>query len=600
MKTPMKSPMHSLGLALCTAALGLSLAGCVEEVTLEEKPEPAEMKVGDVRTIEMRHWRFDVKKFEMQLDLDALKDMPEKVLRETWMVDLNVRPLIINSLDNLLNLPPDEVDALPQAEYNMWHLLTMTSDTADLRGTSLEYLLEVGEGVGLAPSRILADLVEVGVDEPIIPLEMIADAVIANLIETHPSAQFRRGPVDPDHPDGLYPVTPGTLPVSMYDVVTDFAELPIQFGPATVANEYGYHPGFIADASGLQATTADFKMAVQVDLNAFSFEGLDLSNASIGAVNSTGSQIFDVFDFTNPDWLKLEGLKQELTIDELTMSIFESSSFIAGGNSMEPAPLGNSAVWDRAPWEFERLLADVAVERSSLVSEHCSVYQPEGTLEEPFDAVTACFGSEAPSWVSIAVDKKVELDQPPPPPSYFWDMLLEIAQALLHNGGLAEGAGNVALTLRNIPTGVDTEALVTEIKANIMNDPSAMADFAALLNDSHIGDPDFYYYVPRADNPEAIKGDYLYFITPRDLRADEQGYAVRPYGYQKVGFFSDRALSAKVSTNQAIDHDDVHEKVQIAPGDTLYMQDDDLRVYELSVLDKPSGFKIAIDVKRVE
>ncbi|MGB1277548.1 MAG: acetyltransferase, partial [Nannocystaceae bacterium] len=235
----MKSPMHSLGLALCTAALGLSLAGCVKEVTLEEKPEATEMQVGEVRTIEMRHWRFDVKKFEMQLDLEALKGMPEKVLRETWMVDLNVRPLIINSLDNLLNLPPDEVDALPQAEYNMWHLLTMTSDTADLRGTSLEYLLEVGEGVGLAPSRILADLVEVGVDEPIIPLEMIADAVIANLIETHPSAQFRRGPVDAEHPDGMYPVTPGTLPVSMFDVVTDFAELPIQFGPATVATEYG-------------------------------------------------------------------------------------------------------------------------------------------------------------------------------------------------------------------------------------------------------------------------------------------------------------------------------------------------------------------------
>ncbi len=583
---------------LSCVALGLCLSACVQEVTLEEKPDPVEMEVGEVRTVEMRHWRFEVKKFEMQLDLEALKAMPEKVLRETWMVDLDVRPLIINSLDKLLNMPPDEIDQLPDAEYNMWHLLTMTADTADLRGTSLESLLEVGEGVGLAPSRVLADLVEVEVDQPIIPLEMIADAVIVNMIETHPSAQFRRGPVDEAHPDGLYPVTPGTLPVSMWDVVTDFAELPIQFGPSPIATEHGYHPGFIADTSGLKATTADFSMAVQVDLNAFSYEGLDMSTTSIGAVNSTASQIRDVFDFNNPDWLKLEGLKQDLVIDELTMSIFEAPVFISGGTSRDPAPLGNSEVWDRAPWEFERLLADVAVLRASEVSEHCTVYQPEGTLEEPFDAVQACF--EADAWVSISVDQKVELDEQPPPPSYFWDMLLEIAQSLLHNGGIAEGAGSVALTLRDIPTGVDTEELVNEIKTNIMSNPEAMADFASLLNKSHIGDPDFYYYVPRVDNSDAIKGDYLYFITPRDLRTDDDGFAVRPYTYQKPGFYSDRALSQKVSNRDDVDGDTVHEKVKIEAGDVLYMQDEDLRVYKLSVLDKPSGYKIALDIERVE
>lgn len=591
--------LRPLGLALSCAALGLCLSSCVQEVTLEEKPDPTEVAVGEVRTVEMRHWRFDVKKFEMTLDLEALKGMPEKVLRETWMVDLDVRPLIINSLDKLLNMNPEEVDGLPDAEYNMYHLLTMTADSADLRGTSLEALLEIGEGVGLAPSRVLADLVEVDEDEPIIPLEMIADAVIENLIQTHPSAQFRRGPVTDEHPDGLYPVTPGTLPVSMWDVVTDFAELPIQFGPANVATEYGYHPGFIADTSGLKATTDDFQMAVQVDLNAFSFEALDLSTTSIGAVNSTASQIRDVFDFNNPDWLKLEGLKQDLVIDELTMSIFESPTFISGGTSKEPAPLGNSAVWERAPWEFERLLADVAVLRASGVSEHCSVYQPEGTLEEPFDAVQACFGADA--WVSIAVDQKVELDQPPPPPSYFWDMLLEIAQSLLHNGGIAEGAGSVALTLRDIPTGVDTEELVNEIKGNIMTNPEAMADFAALLNDSHIGDPDFYYYVPRVENSDDIKGDYLYFITPRDLRTDDNGFAVRPYGYQNPGFFSDRALLQKVSRKDLnVDGDVVHEKVKISPGDVLYMQDDAARVFKLSVNEKPSKYKISIDIERVE
>ena len=79
---------------------------------------------------------------------------------------------------------------------------------------------------------VLADLVQADGDAPIIPVDVAAGAVIDGVIATHPNAPVRRGAVTPEHPDGLYPVAPGSIAVTLADVASDFADL----GTETVRN----------------------------------------------------------------------------------------------------------------------------------------------------------------------------------------------------------------------------------------------------------------------------------------------------------------------------------------------------------------------------
>ncbi|HFE44028.1 MAG TPA: hypothetical protein ENJ18_00850 [Nannocystis exedens] len=187
----------------------------------------------------------------------------------------------------------------------------------------------------------------------------------------------------------------------------------------------------------------------------------------------------------------------------------------------------------------------------------------------------------------------------PPPPAYYWDILAEVAQVRLHDGGLAEGEGDVQFTLRDVRIPVDPEAILVQIKKNFENDPSALAAVAERVNDAALGDADFYYYQPQRQNPTEIQGDYLYFVTEDDIRKDDEALPVRPYSYAKPGFFSDAELSDKISSLTTIDGDESHEKIKIAPGDILYIEDDTGRRFKLEVGDKPSPSRIQLDITRL-
>ncbi|MCY1006618.1 hypothetical protein OV079_13865 [Nannocystis pusilla] len=403
---------------------------CVEEVTVPDVPAAEPVELGDERRIELRFLRLDAKGFVQTLTLEDIKQrFPEKILRETWLIDMDLEPLIRNALLTLIATPEADVPQLPRSAQNMWKLLNMTAKSTSLDGTSLAPLIGVGEAVGLGPATILADLIAVDPNEPIITVDLTTRAVIDNVVSTHPNAQFRPGPVDAAHPDGKYPVTPGSLPVSLWDVVTDFAEMPVRFGPAEAADpDDPDHPGFIGGAFKFKATTPDFKMVVKVDLNALPYKGLDLTDGTVANVNSTKSQILSAFDFTRDDWMAIEGLVPALVVEEMTMTIDEDKEFVASGASQEPAPLGDSPVWQKPRWLFERLIAEVAVARAGLIPTHCTEYGPKGQVDPPFIAVQACLGQGAfedgafdpdaaapASWTSIAIDDSVKLDSPPPP-----------------------------------------------------------------------------------------------------------------------------------------------------------------------------------------
>ncbi len=586
---------HHLGLAVLLAT------ACVPAVTLPDEPELDSLEREETREIELRFLRLDAKNFKQILTKADIKaNFPERVLKETWLLDMNLEPLIRNALTALIATPAEQAYGLDAASLNMWKLLNMTPANTVLDGTSLAPLLGVGKAVGLAPSLILSDLVDLDPNANIITVDLTTEKVLSNVIATHPNTQKRRGPVSEACPEGLCDVAPNSMPVSLWDVVTDFADLPKNFGPVMP------HPGFITSASPIVAATDDFEMVVRVNLNALPYKGVDLTDVTVASINSTSSQISRVFDFTSDDWMEIKGLVPKLVIEEMTMAIYENPLFVPGGTGKAPEGTGDSSVWQLPGWEFERLIADVAQAKAAEIPDHCTVYSPEGDVEMPLQAVKVCTGDngdpedgvEPPDWTTIAIDESVIIaDKDRPKPAYFWDILLEVAQVRLHDGGLGEGEGDIKFTLNNIAAGISTAELEAQIRKNIQQNPAALAALAELLNENTDGAADFYYYVSNSGGAEA---DWLFFIAPEDIANDKSGDPVRDYSYEKVGFYSDPALTKKVSSTDELDGDTTHEKIKVVPGDVLYIQDDAGSVFEVKVNDKTERHRVALAVTRVE
>ena len=187
-------------------------------------------------------------------------------------------------LAELESLTPAEADALTPAAQNMRKLLSMTADNVRLEGTKLEDMIALAGAVGLPPAKVLAAMMQTGVTDNAIPFDVIAEVFLDLLLGSHPNAQQRKGPIDDAHPDGLYAITrKGSMPVSLYDVVTDFADLTTTFGPVSALPsrpDTADHPGFISSAAPIVAATDDFSMTVRVNLNALPYKGVDLTTAS--------------------------------------------------------------------------------------------------------------------------------------------------------------------------------------------------------------------------------------------------------------------------------------------------------------------------------
>lgn len=560
-------------------ASSLLLPACGDDsVPLPDDTPPAAVAVGESRDIELRYLALDVRGFDNELTLDELRAMPRSTLAGVWLADLDITQLMVNALDQLSNLSSEEVAELDPAAQNMRRLLNMTPDNANLEGTSLEELLDLAPAIGIPPAKPLADLLGVGVTDAFIPSEIVTRVMLRNVVGSHPNAQWRRGPVDDDHPDGLYPVAPDSLPLTLVDVVTNFEDMAERFGP------YGNHPGFVSTARGLSVVEDGFVLTTKVNANALPYKGADLGNVSVASVNSIGAQIETAHDYADPDWMSIEGLVPDPRVEELTFNVFENDAFIPGGTSREPLGQGNSPAWDLPEWEFERLIVEMAREMAAGIPAHCGSYD----LGTGVEAFRACIDEDG--WVTMETFNDLGN---PPRDQYLWDLILEIAQVRLHDGGIPEGKADVALVLRDVAVGVDTDELIEQARENLEQNPEALREFASLITDSTRGDADFYY-VRVADE------DWLYFVIEDDLRLDDQGNAVREYAYDAPGFFADRELTTKLSSTDVVDGDRDHEKVRIAPGDVYYVLDADDQRFEIRVGDKPSRAWVSLAITRVE
>lgn len=607
--------------SLFGVTLAIAAAGCiVDEIEVTPEVMPALVQSGETREVTLRFIRLDVEGLNQSLTFDDLAALPPATLEDIWLLDFEPSNVLLTVLGDLKGLSTEEASALPQAAQNMRTLLRMTPDNADLTGTKLEEAIDLAQSVNIPPARVLADLTEVGITEELLSPDIASVAIMENLIASHPNAQFRKGPVDAEHPDGLYPVKPGLVPVTLADVANNLETLLDRFGPVPLDPadpNSPIHPGFITGVSGVTAAEDDFTMTVKASLNAMPYEGLDGSYGSVHYLNSIPSQIETMFDFDDPDWMQVTGLLDVIHVEEMTMSITESDLFWLGGSSMEPEGQGNSEAWGLPQWEFERILLEMAKIKAlghpergiAGVSDHCTSYPLGQTI-----GFKACIGISAltpedgepppPDGVPVVPGGWTELRSvadlgDPPAPSYLWDVLLEVVEVRLHDGGLAEGEGDVEFTLHDVEIPLDPAAVLTEIKANAKADPRVLTDLAIKLNDTSAGDPDFYYYRPRLESSPEVQGDYLYFIAPVDVRRDEDNEPVRPYSYAAPGFFRDEALTDKASSITTIDDDDVHEKVKVEVGTVLYFEDDAQTRFRVAVTDKPELNSIKLELTRL-
>jgi hypothetical protein len=581
----MRHLVRSALLSLITAA------GCATAPTLEPVPEGTPMGVGESRQVELRFLRFDVQNFEQTLTRKDVNALPAHVKDRLWLLDLDLSngPTSPHLLDNALAAirALDPATLTPPAR-NLQRLLNMTPDTANLQGTSLSQLIDLAPLLGIAPSQVLADIMGVNVEDTFLPSAVISDAMLEGVITSHPNARVRPGPVNAEHPDGLYPVAKGSIPITLADAASDFATLPERFGP--VSKDGVMHPGFLTGQSRAKVFEDDFRMTVRANANALPYKGLELVSAKQASVNSVPSQIRELFDFDDPSWLRIEGLIEGTpVIEQMTFRVVESAMFVPGGRSPVPAGTGDSPGWKLPPWQLESVL--LAGGRKAFAAHDVSLAYKRPGHEEPLFSVTVNDG-----WQEIFVQGGIGS---PPAPSYLWDILLEVAEVRLHDGGIAEGEALVEFTLSNVPVGIDTGTLNQQIRKNFEADPASLVDVATQLIDTSEGAADVYYFRASPTRPANEQGDWLFFVNESDIRKDDAGKPVRPYAYSHPGFYEDDALTKKVSDRRSLEGDVEHEKVRAAPGLSVYAEGEKGTVMKLTVGPKPSENRMALEVTRV-
>ena len=551
----------------------LSIAACASppESTVDSAPRP--MEVGERRTLTLRALELNVKGFRRRLTLDELRAVPRAVLDQVWLLDLDLRAFVMNTLTRLAATPAETLPS--QAARNLQRLLDMNANNIDLAGTSLESLVAVSRAIGIAPQDAVADLFQMPLaSTPVIPLDLAAEVLLRDLVGTHPFAQTRLGA------DGVQvPVNPGSIPITLGDVVDNFVGLTARFGPALLPDGR-MHPGFIEAARGFAVVDERFALTVKVDGNGLPYKGVDLSLGEVASVSSIGRQIETLFPLDDPDWLQVEGLVDVPVISSVTFTLREHPTFLPGGNDRLPRPLGNSPVWGVEPWLFEPMIAQMAVRFAERLQADCVRY----TLGVGTEVYTACLDDEG--WLSFETFNDVGA---PPPPAYIWDMMLEMAQVRLHDGGLVEGQADASLTVTDLPLGVTADALVASIRANVAANPAALRELAEATNPMTRGAADLFY-----QRDEATGVDWLRFVEPGDLPRGPDGARVRPYAYAAPGFFRDPALTIRAEGSGESDA----LSIRVAPGETYFVADDLGGVYALEIEGKEAPSRLRIGLSR--
>ena len=447
-------------------------------------------------------------------------------------------------------------------EFALVRLLTMTPANVDVTGTSISQLRGIADALGLGGgfSQILADTLRISRTREIVSTDSVVASLRSQWMASHPNM-----PSDT------------RLPITLYDAMNDLTPLNARFGPV------GTHPGVLDPTVPTRSAvfTSAFRMVIVADSNLRWLDGLQLSRGKdymATVVDTRGPTYNDVleFNFTDPARFDVQGLTPTPTVD-MRFRVLENRAFVnactgSGCQSNLPtSPRGTTYVWSTPQWQLERIVGNAAfVEYAGL----------RNALSYVLGAARVRVGQDGnpAGWSEFTTIFSIGS---PPPAQYVWELVNEVAQRALHRvvaGGsvstIAEGDANVAFTLTGIPVGLTAEQIRAGVRPVLQSQASTLS--SRLLGDysRNNGQLDLFYRRGLDGVP------YLFFAAMGDPRP------MSGYRYTRAGFYSDAALTTKVSrTDIAASGDSTHEKLAVRPGETvLYAQDESGAVYRLRVL----------------
>jgi hypothetical protein len=466
-------------------------------------------------------------------------------------------------------------------EYSMVRLLTMTPANVVVAGTSLENLQGLADllGIGGGFHDILADSLGIAPTREIVSTPSVVRALQSNWMETHPE------------------VLPGAkLPITLYDSMHELMPLAERFGPR------GAHPGLLDPAfpprSALLTDAFEMKLVATSNLrwldgvDAVSADGTPRKDYLAMVFDTTGPSFDDVleFDFNDPARFDIRGLVAAPRAD-LRMLLRENPAFIRTctlnnatcRNNLPSAPAAGY-VWSFPKFQIEPTVAMAAYyeyqNRRNYTRTYTLLGIPAATVKVGADGAPA-------GWTSF--ETLLDLGEPPPP-QYVWETISEVAQVALHKFGnttLAEGRVNVAFTLRNVNVGLTADSIRAAMRPRLQEQRSKLSQ--RLLGDykKNNGAVDFYY------RRGADGAPYVFFVAPEDPLPTAATHA-------KPGFFSDAALTNKVSTKDpGSSGDSSHEKLAIKTGESVvYMSDAGGQVVRLRFVVGTDPKEIAVFLAR--
>ena len=534
------------------------------------------------------------------LDRDGVQQLfPPDKAAQIVMLKLAVEPLIGATFNKIRyacgngwNKPNNLAKSCPkewgQAEINLWRLVTMTPANVNVAGTSIEGMMEMGSTLaswGLMDDfvDVLAAALGIGKYSLIVGDKAVAEAMVADVMATHPNA-----------------LADGRIPVTLHDSLTDLKSMGAKFDAA------GKHPGFLDKNNPPYAKvlTDDFEMTLAAISNLAWHDGVRLSGAALAAsksyialvVDETGPTFDDVleFDFYDAKKFQIKGLAAK-PVTDITMKVTEHGGWAKVGTSRYPLPKGNGAAWSLDPWLLEYTLADAAwrfYKNHRVGCDYCKGKSSGALLYEVpvigLDEAEIVVGRQGYRKGSSGAPENFATLSPnppgwmrvwtlfglgsPPKPQYVWDMILDVSQRRLLDGGVAQGKGNARFSLKGVPVGITAASMKAALIPSLQ---SQKAKLSTLLMGKAAQSAPLDFWLGKGADGELR----LYFVAAGDPVPAANNK------HSKRGFFSDPELLNKVSNSKdGGSGDAVHEKLAVGDGaKTVYCTDSAGDVFRLGI-----------------
>lgn len=507
---------------------------------------------------------------DVEIDRQALEELLTADDQKTIeLAAIDLEPAVRQTLERIREPERYGVDVTTWGapERNMQRILRMTPDVADLSGTSIAELLSIASAVSLPAPRLLGDLLNLAPTDYIVDLSVATKVILDGLVGTHPNVE---------HDGSGQPL----LGISMYDVLQDLTTIAPRFGPS------GDHPGFLSGDSRGNVLERGFLLTFPVTSNLVQYDAIDLTRRSKDYLFLLeGERVLD-FNVLTDDF-SVVGLVDQPSLD-LRFLLKESATAPRAGSTRTARPDAADPGFYRGDGEgfalpsylFENIAAEIGYRQLH------RAFEADGFKRtNRYDAgsiVDAAVIDWDRGWVTIRTAGGLGA---PPPPLYAWDLLMEVAEARLHDDGVAEGQGDMAFALKDLPVGLTADELVAKLRPKLAEQEDKLSKLLVGTTGLASSGADLYF-VPSAT------GGALLFRAPND------GGETRDY--PKPGFFADAALTQKVSsTAKAFGlTDELHEKVAAQAGATYYAADESGNVFQLT-LSAQGGGGIGVEVRAV-